>query len=289
MMNSYRINFEQLRQQPQISGMLSALERGFSKFGIDFYLVGAVARDIWMMGINKMPATRTTGDIDFAILINDKGVYEALKGYLTEQENFQPVHDNAFVLIWKDKTQVDLLPFGDIENEDGSVTVEGTGFTTVHVPGFNEVYEEGLPVVVLEEAHTFKFCTLPGIVILKLIAWHDRPENRRDDIKDISDILHHFFDMHNEEIWENHSDLFDGEDEDLKHIAARVMGREMNKIARRNNKLYERIADILQVNTVNASTSKIATIMAEHFENTIEDNVNLLLQLKKGFTEAREL
>ena len=58
MMNSYNINFEQLRQQPEISGMLLALERGFSKFGIDFYLVGAVARDVWMMGINKMSPTQ---------------------------------------------------------------------------------------------------------------------------------------------------------------------------------------------------------------------------------------
>ncbi|HEX5154777.1 MAG TPA: hypothetical protein VFW07_25195 [Parafilimonas sp.] len=284
-MNSYRINFNQLRQQPEISGMLSALERGFARFGIDFYLVGAVARDVWMMGIHKMPPTRTTGDIDFAVLVNDKGIYETLKAYLVEQENFQPIHDNAFVLLWKNKTQVDLLPFGAIENEDGSVTVEGTGFTTVHVPGFNEIYEEGLPVVVLEETHEFKFCTLPGIVILKLIAWDDRPENRRDDIKDISDILHYFFDMHDEEIWENHSDLFDDEDADLKHIAARVMGREMHKIARRKNKLYKKIGDILETNTVNTQTSTIAGIMAAHFENTVEDNIKLLRQLKKGFAE----
>lgn len=287
-MNSYRINFNQLRQQPGISGMLSALERGFAKFGIDFYLVGAVARDVWMMGIHKMPATRTTGDIDFAILVNDKGVYKALKAYLVKQENFQPVHDNAFVLLWKDKTQVDLLPFGAIENEDGSVTVEGTGFTTVHVPGFNEVYEEGLPVVVLEEAHAFKFCTLPDIVILKLVAWDDRPENRRDDIKDIGDILQHFFEMHDNEIWESHSDLFDDEDADLKHIAARVMGREMHKIARRNDKLYKRVASILETNTATIQTNTIAGIMAEHFENTVEDNMKLLQQLEKGFAETRQ-
>jgi predicted nucleotidyltransferase len=179
-----------------MSEMLSALERGFSKFGIDFYLVGAVARDVWMMGINKIPPTRTTGDIDFAILVNDKGLYEALRAYLVQHENFQPSHDNAFVLLWKDMAEVDLLPFGAIQDEEGSVTVQGTGFTTIHVPGLNEVYEEGLPDLVLEETHTFKFCTLPGIVLLKLIAWNDRPEIRRDDINDISDILNHFFEMY---------------------------------------------------------------------------------------------
>ena len=46
-MNTYKINYEQLRQNPEITDMLSALERGFEKFEIDFYLVGAVARDVW--------------------------------------------------------------------------------------------------------------------------------------------------------------------------------------------------------------------------------------------------
>ena len=39
-MSFYKINYEQLRQQPEITEMLSALERAFEKFGIDFYLVG---------------------------------------------------------------------------------------------------------------------------------------------------------------------------------------------------------------------------------------------------------
>lgn len=282
-MASYKINYEQLRQQPEISAMLSALERGFEKFGIDFYLVGAVARDAWMSGINKIAPRRTTGDIDFAVLINDKGVYEQLKEYLINEEGFQPTKENAFVLI-KDNTEVDLLPFGAIEDEDSKVTVQGTGYTTVHVPGFKEVYEANLPEIELDGDHTFKFSTLPGIVLLKLLAWHDRPESRRDDIKDISDILNHFFDMYDNEIWENHHDLFD-EEADLKLIAARVMGREMNKIAKQNEKLFARINGILETNTADIANSHMATIMIEYFDNTMEDSVTMIKQLKQGFTE----
>lgn len=290
-MSSYKINYEQLRQQPEITEMLSALERGFEKFGIDFYLVGAVARDVWMSGINKIAPRRTTGDIDFAVLINDKGTYESLKVYLVKTEGFQPTKENAFVLLWKDRTEVDLMPFGAIEDEDGKVTVEGTGYTSIHVQGFSEVYEEGLPEMELstglseESEHQFKFCTLPGIVLLKMIAWDDRPEKRRDDIKDISDILNHFFNMYDNEIWENHSELFGEDDAGLKQIAARVMGREMSKIAKRNEKLFGRIEGILNANTDDMPNSKMGAIMIEYFQNTIEDNVLLLQQLKKGFTE----
>jgi predicted nucleotidyltransferase len=284
-MSSYKINYEQLRQQPEITEMLSALERGFEIFGIDFYLVGAVARDVWMSGINKIAPRRTTGDIDFAVLINDKGTYEALKEYLIQTEGFYPYKGNSFVLMWKDKTQVDLLPFGAIEDEDGIVSAEGIGLTNISLQGFSEIYEEGLPEIELEGKHRFKCCTLPGIVILKLIAYDDRPEKRRDDIKDISDILNHFFNMYDNEIWENHNDLFADENAELQHIAARVMGREMKRIAERNEKLYNRIEGILDANIDDMPNSKIAAIMIEYFENTIEDNVLLLQQLKQGFIE----
>lgn len=285
MMNSYKITYKQLRQQPELAEMLSALERGLEKFGIDFYLIGAVARDIWMSGINQIEPRRTTGDIDFAVLINDKGTYDALKEYLIVKEGFHPYKGNAYVLLWKGQTEVDLLPFGAIEDEDGKVTMNGVGLTNISLLGFTEVYEEGLPLLDLEGKHQFKFCTLPGIVVLKLIAWDDRPEARRDDIKDISDILHHFFDMYDNEIWENHHDLFNKDDVDLTQIAARVMGREIRKIANRNEKLFGRISEILNRNTEDNLNSKIAAIMVEYFNNTVEDNVLLLQQLKQGFTE----
>ena len=57
-MNTYKLNYNQLRQQPEISEMLSALERGLTKYKVDFYLVGAVARDVWMGGINKIKVWR---------------------------------------------------------------------------------------------------------------------------------------------------------------------------------------------------------------------------------------
>ena len=286
-MSSYKINYKQFRQQPEISEMLSALERGFEKFGIDFYLVGAVARDVWMLGINNIAPRRTTGDIDFAVLINDKGVYEKLKVYLEETEGFQSTHGNTFVLIWKDKTEVDLMPFGAIEDVDGKVKVEGTGFTTLSVPGFKEVYEDGLPELELEDEHKFKFCTLPGIVILKLIAWDDRSEVRRSDIIDISDILNHFYDMDIENIWQNHSDLYSEENKEMPEIqiASRVMGREMAKIAKRNEKLFMRLDGILTLNTKNLANSPMADIMAAFNQNMVEENVLLLENLLQGFRE----
>jgi predicted nucleotidyltransferase len=287
MMTYYKTSFEQIRQNPALSIMLQALERGLKKFNIDYYLIGAVSRDVWMSGLNNIHARRTTGDIDFAVFINDKGIYEKLKEYLTTVEGFNPYRENSFVLIYKDGTEVDLLPFGAIEDENRKATIEGTGLTSIHVDGIKEVFESLLPEIDLE-GHIFKFCTLPGIVLLKLIAWSDRPEVRRDDIKDISDILNHFFSIYQDIIWEEHSDLFNNES-DLIGIAAHVMGREIAKILKQSEKLRLRVLGILEENTITSESSTMAIIMREYFETTVEDSFKLIQEIKQGIVESKSV
>jgi predicted nucleotidyltransferase len=267
--------------------MLQALERGFSRFNIDFYLVGAVARDVWMRAINDITPKRTTGDIDFAVLINQKGKYEELKEYLVEKEGFRPYHQNTFVLLWRNGQEVDLMPFGSIE-QNGKIRVEGTGLTTLHVAGFKEVYEAGLPELELENSHKFKFCTVPGIVLLKLVAWHDRPEVRGSDIQDITDILLHYFEMFSEEIFDHHSDLFGESDDEnfLTKVAAQSLGREVGRIVRRSTSLSERVMRILEENTKSAATSRIAAIMANATGGTVDDCIEFLQLLQKGIEET---
>ena len=199
MSNILKIPFNKIREEGQYKEIFQALERGFLEFGIDFYLVGATARDVWMRGVYDLPPKRATSDIDFGIMIKDANVFENLKSYLIDVEEFIPVKGNEFVLIWRDQTQVDLIPFGELELE-GIATVKGTGFTSMNVEGFKEVYEQASKEVETEDQR-FRVCTLAGIVILKLIAWDDRPEVRRDDIDDIVAALSSLFFIHSDEVF----------------------------------------------------------------------------------------
>jgi predicted nucleotidyltransferase len=285
-MSYYKISFDQLRREAEMSGLLDAVQRGFEKFDVDFFLVGALARDTWM-GLNNKQPKRTTADVDFAILIPDTKTFTDLKGYLIKEEGFNPYHGNSFVLLWEDGTQVDLLPFGDIE-DNGSVHVEGTGYTTIHVDGFREVYDEGLPEMELESGNRFKFCSLPGIVLLKLIAWDDRPEMRRKDILDISDILNHYFDIDSDNIYENHSELFLDEKAELMDIGATVLGREMGEILKRNTEIATRVNGIIEDNIKDQQNSRIGNIMTEYFDNAVEDNIALLTRILSGINENKK-
>ena len=281
-MMSYLVtDFNKIRQEKSILKILEALERGFVKFGIDYYLVGAVAREVWMRGLNDITPRRATSDIDFGILIKDNAHFAELKDYLISNEGFTGYKENAFVLLAPDNRQIDILPFGEIE-KDGKVTVKGTGMTTLYVDGMKEVFEEGVPEVSFEEKITFKVCTLPGIVLLKLIAYDDRPEIRRDDLIDIADILYHFFNIYDELIWSEHNDLF-GEDRSLEKISSRVLGREMGKILRRNEKLTERVIGILAANG-NAKT--IAQIIAGTLDKTVDEINEWLQEIIAGIHEV---
>jgi predicted nucleotidyltransferase len=281
-MNTYRIDFRKLRQDPSLSQMLGALERGFKQFEIDFYLVGAVARDIHI-GYHKLPAKRATDDIDFAVLIRDEKKYKELREYLIGKEGFSAYKDNPLVLLWHNGKEVDLMPFNDVSDK-GSISIASVGLTDLSVDGFKEVYESNLPEVELADNHRFKFCSLPGIVLLKLIAWSDRPEWRESDITDISYIIEHFYAIHEEEIWDNHNDLFPEDDHgDYKDIelAAQVLGRKIGAIAKPNEKIVNRLRHILS-----KTQDRIAIIMTSYFDSTIEENKRILERLLKGIEET---
>lgn len=282
MKNFYEINLNKLRQDENFLKAVLAIEKALVSLQIDYYLIGALARDMWFQGVNDIKPKRATSDIDFAILLQNKSVFDQLKKYLIEKEGFSEYKENPYVLITPNKIEIDLLPFGEIE-EDGKVVVSGTGMTTILVDGLNEVYNSNIPVVNIDDKISFKVCPLAGIVLLKLIAYDDRPESRVHDLTDIADIFKYYFTINDSEIWENHSDLFIDE-MSLEFISARVIGREIGKILESNLKLKDRIISLLNSDE-NKNFSMISQTIALHLNNTIENSIKLLQEIVSGIED----
>jgi predicted nucleotidyltransferase len=283
MSNTYKISWDKIRQG-HLKEAFAALEACFSEAGIDFYLIGAVARDIWLTGLHDIKSKRITKDVDWAVLVPTPEVYQELKQKLVDSGDFTPSRENNYVLIYKDGTSIDLLPFGEVETE-GRVTVEGPGMTSIRVDGFQEVYESGTQWVTLEEMQPFKVCTLPGIVILKLVAFDDRPEHRQKDIVDITYILENYFSISNGEIFDKHYDLLD-ENFIEERAAVRLLGRQMQPILMRSTALKERIIRILESNTADAARSPIGNLMIRGTEKTVAEAIVLLKDILAGILDA---
>jgi hypothetical protein len=56
-MKSLQINFDNLRHG-LFEDVFAALEGAFREFGIDYYIIGAFARDLWMNDNEYLPERR---------------------------------------------------------------------------------------------------------------------------------------------------------------------------------------------------------------------------------------
>ncbi len=264
----------------ELKDVLKALEEAFRACNIDYYIIGAIARDIWYARGDKK--FRTTKDIDFAVLVGSHEQYEQVHDYLIKHKGFVSSKTNAFVVIAPDKMAIDLLPFGELALNDGE-KVHGEGLTSIPVNGLMEVYEAGTKAVEMMEGHHFAVATLPAIVLLKLIAYDDRPEQRTKDARDIANIITHFFELEGDMIYEHHSDLFMREDDlELADVAANVIGRAIGDILKGNHKLYQRLLGILNNHIDKGGKKEFIRNMAQETNGTIAHMIQHLRGVRSG-------
>jgi len=279
MASSYKIKLSNFNQEG-LKEIIEILETVFQKFDVDFYVIGALAKDVWLSKENV--PTRATKDVDFAVFISESGDYEEIKATLIKEHDFKEVSSNAFALLTPFGYPVDMLPFGSVEIDE-AVEVEGDGLTKVHVNGFKEIYQQGLAPVLTDEGITFKIASLASIILLKLIAFDDRPENRTQDIKDIAVIMSHYFHIESSLIYDRHNDLFTQGDFELIDIAAYVIGRELNAIISDNETLRNRVLNILSL--TEKYHHRIPELMAQNATFPIEQARKLLREVAQGIKQ----
>ena len=220
--------------------------------------------------------SRQTKDVDFAVLVGSNKEYQAVRQYLIAKKNFDVRKDNDFVLFSPTGIQVDILPFGKVEIDDG-VSFNSEGLESIKVNGFMEVYRFGTENVELETGHRFKVASLSSIILLKLIAFDDRPEIRSKDARDLANIIYHYFDLNANLIYEQHADLFSEEEEKpLQEISATVIGREIKKLCISNPMLILRIETMLKKHIEWKEKSSFILNKVAETEETLEVHLNRL-------------
>src|SRR5690606_13980904 len=139
----------------------------------------------------------------------DIPTYEALKQHLAKSCFLPQRRQEGYRLYYEPgNTLIDLLPYGGVA-EDNMV-----GFMDSHVElsvvGLQEVGEDSRE---FKHPEGFSIPVSPahGIVILKLIAWGEKPE-RTKDLKDIKALLDAAWDLYEAELYQENSpyaDLFE--------------------------------------------------------------------------------
>ncbi|MBL1276129.1 MAG: nucleotidyl transferase AbiEii/AbiGii toxin family protein [Ectothiorhodospiraceae bacterium] len=110
--------------------------RAISALDIPYVVVGATARDLVLHHGHGAKIQRATHDIDFAIEIPNWAAFNALRDRLCA-EGFKTTHAQHR-LISPLNTEVDIVPFGQVEDKQASIAWPPKGEIVMNVLGFQE-------------------------------------------------------------------------------------------------------------------------------------------------------
>ena len=233
---------------PYILSMLAEIEEVFRRLDIDFYFAGAFARDLQFKSRQPDSNFRKTGDIDFAVCVGSEEKYNEVIEALVATGAFKRDAAEIIKLHHRSGIEVDLIPFGDIEDEKRNVKFTKPRAFTLSMPGFTEA--AAFTEEIKSGDQILKTCSIEGLVMLKLISWDDRP-HRTKDLTDIDNIVDAYFDWNSDEIYSAHFHVMEIYDTNdlyfyLPKISAHIIGMKMKPIVVNSPALFERVKGILK-------------------------------------------
>lgn len=250
-------NFE----QPLLKPLLEQLSQFFDSIDTKFYIIGATARDM-IMDAHGEKSGRTTRDLDIAIAISDWAKYQQIETELIKIEDFKKDTNQKQRFIYKELYHLDIVPFGEIMKMDDKIFWPPEEETAMSVLGFSEV-DKATHKVVIDENLSLNIASLAGIFLLKIVAWNDRHTSTNKDADDLGFILLNYFNINENRVVEQHSDLYDDTDFTLSTAGARLIGRDIADILKDSPATKQKIIDIINRELQKQEESKLVNQILE--------------------------
>ncbi|PSW21001.1 hypothetical protein C9I98_03340 [Photobacterium sanctipauli] len=211
---------------PVFEQALLRVVEAVNSLAVPYFIAGATARDIVLHGIFGHAPIRATRDIDTAILVANWEEFDATKAKLLAA-GLAPTEQTHRLREPESGLPVDIIPFGQLADQDGQIQWPPSHDITMSVVGFQEAYQTALTVTL--GTATFKVASLPGIAMLKLMAWDERGFENSKDATDFYSILSKYGQIHDGRLWE---DYVPGEalDFNLERQAAFLLGFDLKDL-----------------------------------------------------------
>jgi predicted nucleotidyltransferase len=192
--------------------------------GSRWFVIGACARDLLLEYGLGMEIRRATQDLDLAIAADSWAMFDEI---ITSMGDGGAASDPAPHRIIVSGYRIDLVPFGGIQRGH-SISWPGED-TSMSVLGFEDAADDLVPVR-LPDGVDVSVVSIPGLTMLKLIAWGDRRlVQPRHDAVDLKLLLRSYSCDHGIEDLYNHVGIID------LARPARTMGLRREGHARRAN------------------------------------------------------
>lgn len=260
--------------------------------GTQFFVVGATARDIILERGFGIQSGRATRDVDVGVRVSGWSEFRRLKEGLLASGRFTEARE-AQRLLYRGEVLVDILPFGEIANPNSEISWPPDHDVVMSVVGFEDAFNAAQPVRMRANPPLdILVASLPGLAIMKIIAWSERPSERNRDAHDLALILEKYLDAGNDErLQEEHTDLVEVGNFDYVRAGARLLGRDIAKVG--NPETKGKILEILEAETTEGSQYPLSAQMImgsvladEETDNRFDAILSILKDLRAGINEG---
>lgn len=230
-------------------GIYREVDRVVSERQLEALVVGAMARDLVLVHGFNARLERGTRDIDFAVQVRNWEAFKSLSDFLITK-GFQKDKNIAHRFYWqtegRDCWEVDILPCGQVVDEENHINWPPDGSIRMSALGFDEAFSSALSVQMGDEVGSFemKVASPAAMSILKLNSWLERePTVRNKDAQDLRYIMKSYckIPIIKERMYEEGDMAFQDWDEDK--ASARILGRDAAKLL--ENKTFKFLCDAL--------------------------------------------
>lgn len=266
---------------PRIVEVFESVHHVLDGLALPYVVVGASARDLVLHHGHGAAIQRATEDVDFAIEVADWQVFDVLKNTLAER-GFQTT-DAPHRLICPTEMIVDIVPFGDVEDEHASISWPPKGEVTMNVLGFKEACDHAQWVRIQEKPTLdIPVVTPEGLALLKMISWTDRASDLRGkDAKDIGYLLSTYESIPevNDTLYAD-TKIMETCGWDITQAAACLLGQRARHIAKLNT---AQTIKALDNEGGGLNLDLLGEEMCTHIENEFERKRQLLSAFIDGF------
>jgi predicted nucleotidyltransferase len=248
--------------EPERYDTLVALDCILKSLQCPYMLVGATARDILLYNVFGQRVLRATQDVDIGILIDSWERFDTVKSAILHAPEFQPSTAQPYRVLHTThgaaySTPVDILPFGKISTESEAFHWPPPDTDLVmNVAAFGDAYASSLTVTA-GPGLDLRMASLPGLLLLKLLAWADKSESKQ--AQDVLRLIETYGDAGNEDrLFGDKIELLESEGFDVPLAGARLLAQDALALAAPAtiNIVQSVLRDAKRMNTFQAQMSR---------------------------------
>jgi predicted nucleotidyltransferase len=271
---------------PLTCRVLRLIDRAAAAFGSRYFVAGAAARDLMLVHAFGLRPGRATRDIDFGIAVENWDQFRTLKRRLMESNQFETAPEGAHRLFWNapgsaPAVPIDIIPFGGVTSENKTVAWPPRRDVVMNIAGFEEALESSIGLRI-EDDFVVRVASIPGLAVLKLIAWQDRRNENSKDAADLHRLLVDYADAGNlDRIYGEELPLLESAGYDLELVGAELLGRDAARICQPET--HHQIGAVLSSDRLNDQL--ILQMSESGFDEQVQAEriANLLKRFSHGF------